>query len=57
MKLLDEFLNRYDKKKTHFDANHLFTVLWRFENLDAAAADLKNAIRATLPDALAPGLN
>jgi hypothetical protein len=40
----------FDKKPTHFDANHLYTVLWDFEKLDTAAAELKNAIRATLPD-------
>ncbi len=40
----------FDKKATHFDANHLYTVLWEFEKLDNAAAELKNAIRATLPD-------
>jgi hypothetical protein len=40
----------FDKKTTHFDANHLYTVLWELEKLDTAAAELKNALRATLPD-------
>jgi nucleoside 2-deoxyribosyltransferase len=37
-------------KPSHFDANHSYTVLWDFENLAQAAAELKDAIRATLPD-------
>lgn len=40
----------HKEKKTHFDANHLFTVLWELEKLDTAAMELKSAIRATLPD-------
>jgi hypothetical protein len=40
-----------DKDKgTHFDANHLYTVLWEVGDLDKAAAELKAAIRTTLPD-------
>jgi hypothetical protein len=36
--------------KTHFDANHLHTVVWNIDNLDEAAELLKVTIRATLPD-------
>jgi hypothetical protein len=35
--------------KTHFDANHNQTIVWTPDNLDAAAARLKDTIRATLP--------
>lgn len=37
------------KKGTHFDTNHLVTVLWDDRNLTAAAEELKAHIRATLP--------
>ena len=40
----------FNRKRTHFDANHLYTVLWKFDELDIAANELKNAVRATLPD-------
>ena len=40
----------FDEKKTHFDANHSYTVLWEVDKLDTAAEELKLAIRATLPD-------
>src|SRR3990172_1909912 len=40
----------FDRKRTHFDANHLYTVLWEFDKLDIAAAELKNAVRTTLAD-------
>jgi hypothetical protein len=37
------------KNSTHFDTNHLVTVLWNENNLQAAADELKTRIRATLP--------
>ncbi len=40
-----------DKKQgTHFDTNHHLTVRWKPGNLPAAAQNLKDTIRATLPD-------
>jgi hypothetical protein len=38
------------KNKTHFDANHSYTVLWDLQKLNKAAEELKLAVRATLPD-------
>lgn len=35
--------------KPHFDTSQLLTVFWDPDKLDAAAEDLKNTIRATLP--------
>jgi hypothetical protein len=40
----------FDQQKTHFDANHSYTVLWELEKLDKAAEELKLAIRVTLRD-------
>ena len=40
----------FDKKGTHFDANHHLTIFWDENNLDEAAKKLKATIRATLPD-------
>lgn len=40
----------FDSKGTHFDTNHLHTVKWNFQNPERAAEELKNTIRATLPD-------
>lgn len=40
----------FDEQKTHFDANHLYTVLWEPDNFEKAAKELKAAIRTTLPD-------
>jgi len=37
------------ERKTHFDANHLVTVIWSAANLDQAGAKLSATIRATLP--------
>jgi hypothetical protein len=37
------------KTGTHFDTNHLVTMLWDETNLQAAAEELKAHIRATLP--------
>lgn len=39
----------FKDKKTHFDTNHLHTVLWEESNLEEAANQLKITIRATLP--------
>jgi nucleoside 2-deoxyribosyltransferase len=41
---------QFDIERTHFDANHLYTVVWKFDQLQTAADELKNAIRATLPE-------
>lgn len=40
----------FGKQPTHFDANHQYTVLWSFDQLQNAATKLTNAVRATLPD-------
>jgi len=37
-------------KGTHFDTNHLHTVLWEKNNLEEALNNLKITIRATLPE-------
>jgi hypothetical protein len=36
-------------QKSHFDTNHLVTIVWDPENLDDAAKNLTATIRATLP--------
>jgi hypothetical protein len=38
------------KAGTHFDTNHMHTVVWTEANLAKAAEDLKATIRATLPE-------
>jgi hypothetical protein len=40
----------FEKKGSHFDTNHLHTVLWESNDLDDAAERLKITIRATLPE-------
>lgn len=40
----------WGKEKSHFDTNHLLTVIWDEENPTEAVDKLKAAIRATLPD-------
>lgn len=40
----------FKEKGTHFDTNHLHTVLWEESNLEEAASQLKTTIRATLPE-------
>lgn len=40
----------FKDKKTHFDTNHLHTVLWEKDKLKDAAKELKATIRATLPE-------
>jgi len=40
----------FEEKKTHFDANHSYTVLWEPDRLQRAGDELTIAIRATLPD-------
>jgi hypothetical protein len=37
----------WNEKKTHFDTNHMVTIIWNAANLDAAAANLTATIRAT----------
>lgn len=39
----------FNKKKTHFDTNHMVTILWNLERPDEAASKLTATIRATLP--------
>lgn len=41
---------KWDKEKSHFDTNHLLTVLWDKDNLTEAVNKLKASIRATLPE-------
>jgi nucleoside 2-deoxyribosyltransferase len=38
------------ERKTHFDTNHLVTVVWSIEKLDHATEQLVARIRATLPE-------
>jgi hypothetical protein len=38
----------WDTEKTHFDTNHLVTILWDVENLPKAEAAMAATIRATL---------
>lgn len=46
----ESVFNHPDRKKgTHFDTNHLVTVLWSETDLPKAAEQLKAHIRATLP--------
>lgn len=40
----------FESQGTHFDTNHHHTVLWDPNDPTKAAEDLKNTIRATLPD-------
>ena len=40
----------WEKKKTHFDTNHRYTIPWDKKEPEEAAKKLKAAIRATLPD-------
>lgn len=40
----------FENKGTHFDTNHLHTVIWSSGEADEAAKDLKATIRATLPE-------
>jgi hypothetical protein len=39
----------WDERKTHFDTNHLNTIIWDPDKLDDAALRLIATIRATLP--------
>lgn len=41
---------KFHEKKTHFDTNHHTTILWDSSNLKETAENLKNTIRATLPE-------
>lgn len=40
--------NVWKKKKTHFDTNHMNTIIWHANNLNETAQKLKATIRATL---------
>jgi hypothetical protein len=39
----------WDKRKTHFDTNHLVTIIWEQDKLEEAGTRLTATIRATLP--------
>lgn len=39
----------WDERKSHFDTNHLATIIWDPDNLQAASTQLTAMIRATLP--------
>jgi hypothetical protein len=39
----------WDEKKTHFDTNHLVTIIWEPDKFDEAGTRLTATIRATLP--------
>ena len=39
----------FDNKGTHFDTNHLFTILWEIGNLTKAAKDVTEAVRSAFP--------
>jgi hypothetical protein len=41
---------KFEEKKTHFDTNHHTTVIWDKDELESTARNLKNTIRATLPE-------
>lgn len=40
---------KFQKKKTHFDTNHMVTIPWNLKKLDEAQRKLTATIRATLP--------
>jgi nucleoside 2-deoxyribosyltransferase len=39
----------WDERKTHFDTNHLVTIIWEQDKLEEASTRLTATIRATLP--------
>jgi len=41
--------DKFDKFKTHFDTNHLTTVLWKSETIQEDMENLKGIIRNTFP--------
>jgi hypothetical protein len=41
---------KFEEKKTHFDTNHMVTVIWAQDAFDDAARKLAATIRNTLPD-------
>lgn len=41
----------FNERSTHFDTNHLQTVLWSLEHPQEAVEKLKASIRATIPEA------
>lgn len=43
------FRHEDEKKRPHFDTNHLTTILWNLDKPEAAAEALKATIRITLP--------
>jgi hypothetical protein len=46
---------KFDDAKTHFDTEHMFTVLWSIEKMNDASEQLKAAIRNQFPeDAVMP---
>lgn len=40
----------FNENKTHFDTNHLHTILWEEDKLGDSTEELKATIRATLPE-------
>lgn len=40
---------KFEKKKTHFDTNHMKTIPWQMDQLEKAGADLTATVRETLP--------
>lgn len=42
--------DHWKRERTHFDTNHLHTIIWEETALGDAAEQLKATIRATLPD-------
>ena len=38
----------WDEAKTHFDTNHLLTIVWDVNNLQQSETELVATIRATL---------
>ena len=41
---------KFEEEQTHFDTNHQHTVLWDLESPQEFVEELKNTIRATLPE-------
>lgn len=39
----------WDERKTHFDTNHLVTIIWEPDQLEDAGTRLTATVRATLP--------
>jgi hypothetical protein len=44
----DSIAALWDKAKTHFDTNHMTTVIWDVQDLKASENEMTAIIRATL---------